>query len=306
MKDAALHRERFKKALREHYEQVHTLKRKFSSRAVLFFATIFVLVELTMFADQSGWVDLPLGVVSAWDVLVLTSVAFLIASIMAHIANFLLFKAFKDEVTIESRLFYSKFWSFVFYTGAIIFTLNTLGFRQENITIFAGFIATGFALSVREVILSYIVWMVLLFKRPFRIGDIIKIGDDEGLVEHVGTFYVKLSDGSGDPERCTRIPTKQFLEKSIQNYGTADFLEQFRITLPMDADAQDVLGKTAAIVRAESGSKEDVLVNLEADALGTVRMVIVYYVVFEKRRAVRTKILTQVTALLAPKKKKKS
>ncbi|HIH23402.1 TPA: mechanosensitive ion channel [Candidatus Woesearchaeota archaeon] len=306
MKDAALRRERFKKALQEQFEQMRVLKRKVSNRSVLLFAAIFIIVELLVFGSETGWISLPIGIASSWHLIVVISLAFLVASILVHIANFILFKALKDEFEVEMRLFYSKFWGFVFYLAAGIFALNQLGFRQENITIFAGFIATGFALSMREVILSYIIWTILLFKHPFRIGDIIKIGDDEGLVEHIGTFYVKLSDGSGDPERCTRIPTKQFLEKPIQNYGTADFLEQFRITMPIDADAQDVLGKTIDIVRAESGSKENVMVNLEADALGAVRMVIVYYVVFEKRRAVRTKILAKVTALLAPKKKKNS
>lgn len=305
MKDAAVRRERFKKALHEQYEQVRAIKRKVSNRSVLLFAAIFIVIELLIFASETGWISLPIGVASSWHLIVVISLAFLVASILVHIANFLLFKALKNEFEVEMRLFYSKFWSLVFYMGAIIFTLNQLGFRQENITIFAGFIATGFALSMREVILSYIIWMILLFKHPFRIGDIIKVGDDEGLVEHIGTFYVRLSDGSGDPERCTRIPTKQFLEKPIQNYGTADFLEQFRITLPVDADAQDVLEKTAGIVRAESGSKENVMVNLEADALGGIKLVIVYYVVFEKRRAVRTRIIAKVTALLAPKKEKK-
>jgi small-conductance mechanosensitive channel len=289
---------RFKKALREQFEQISALRRKVSNRTIIFFAFVFGAIELVIFLYHADYISLPVSFVRSWNIIVRISLALLLASILSRIVNMLLFKTFKEEMEIEQRIFQHKLWGFLFYLGATIFSLYQLGFSTENITLFAGFLATGFALSMREVILSYIIWAVLLFKRPFRIGDIIKIGDDEGLVEHIGTFYVRLSDGSGDPERCTRIPTKQFLEKSIQNYGTADFLEEFRIAVPDRTDARSLVEKAAVIVRRESGAKENVMVNLEADTAGAVKLVIIYPIIFERRRAVRTKVIAKVAALL--------
>ncbi len=105
---------------------------------------------------------------------------------------------------------------------ATIIALWELGVTASNITIFVGFVATGIALSIRDVITSYLVWFILLTKRPFRIGDYIKIGDDEGRVLHIGTFFVLIDDSPERPDDYVRIPNRIFLEKPVANFGKTD------------------------------------------------------------------------------------
>jgi small-conductance mechanosensitive channel len=94
-----------------------------------------------------------------------------------------------------------------------------MGVTLENITLFVGLIATGLAFALREILLPFFVWFMLLTKRPFRIGDYIKIGDDEGRVKHIGTFYVFLDPLNTDLNQTIKIPNKIFLEKQVINYG---------------------------------------------------------------------------------------
>lgn len=137
----------------------------------------------------------------------------------------------------EEKIFYTKIYSWSLYSIGIFFILYQFGVSLGNITLFIGLIATGLAFAVRDVLLSFFGWMILLRKKPFRIGDYIRIGEDEGKVIHIGTFYVLLDKTDELPEDYTRVPNRLFLEKSIHNLGKSIFQEQlsFQLTgLPED------------------------------------------------------------------------
>jgi small-conductance mechanosensitive channel len=56
--------------------------------------------------------------------------------------------------------------------------------------------------------------LLLLTKRPFRISDYIKIGDNEGKVVTIGSFYVFLKPISYHPkDSLIKVPNKFFWKK---------------------------------------------------------------------------------------------
>lgn len=132
----------------------------------------------------------------------------------------------------EERIFYTKIYGWVLFVIGAFIVLNLFGLSLNNITLFIGIITTGFAFAVRDVLLSFIGWLILLRKKPFRIGDYIRIGDDYGKVVHIGTYYVILDRTSDIPDDFTRIPNRFFLEKSIEKLGKNRSQEKlmFRIT----------------------------------------------------------------------------
>ncbi len=126
----------------------------------------------------------------------------------------------------EEKIFYTKIYSWLLYSLGIFFIMYSLGVSLGNITLFIGLIATGLAFAVRDVLMSFFAWLILLRKKPFRIGDYIRIGDEEGKVLHIGTFHVLLDSTDDLPEDYIRVPNKTFLEKSIYNLGKSVFHEQ--------------------------------------------------------------------------------
>jgi len=131
----------------------------------------------------------------------------------------------------EEQIFYSKIYGWLLFTIAAFAILNLLGLSLNNITLFIGIITTGLAFALREVLLSFIGWLILLRKKPFRIGDHIRIGEEHGKVIHIGTYYVIL-DKTGDiPDDFTRIPNRFFLEKSIEKLGKSQAQEKVLVRL---------------------------------------------------------------------------
>lgn len=187
-------------------------------------ALAYFIPDLGLFGDsltESKWVDFLNHIfVSAIVLLVFRLIYKFTAARVARIF---------DEN--EERIFYSKIYGWVLFSIAGFTVLNLFGLSLNNITLFIGIIATGFAFAVREVLLSFIGWLILLRKKPFRIGDHIRIGDEHGKVVHIGTYYVILDKTTDIPDDFTRIPNRFFLEKSIEKLGKSRAHEKIQLQL---------------------------------------------------------------------------
>lgn len=150
------------------------------------------------------------------------TVLFAIATLfVAAIANRLLvpwIKRLTEKAEPENQILVSKSIGLFIFSLATVVILWRLGVDGQNIALVLGFLTTGFALSVRDIIASYLSWFVLLTKRPFRIGDTVRIDGTEGKVKHIGTFYVVLDENPRTDEDYYKIPTTHFLQKPLRNF----------------------------------------------------------------------------------------
>jgi len=194
----------------------------------------------------------------------------------------------------EEKIFYKKIYAWFLYSLGFFFVLFNFGVSLGNLTLFVGLIATGLAFAVRDVLISYFAWLVLLRKKPFRIGDFIKIGDDEGRVLHIGTFYVLLYSSCDIQEDYIRVPNKLFLEKSIVNLGRNVFHERLRLQLAgVPIDKKERIETLSLMIRNVVG-KED-LKNLYTDLVNDKLFLKVDYLVeFSNRQKRRSEVVDVV------------
>ncbi len=205
------------------------LKHKGTNYAILVFGFIVGVLALLVYLDYRLIISLPAYVIDTLKVLTLVFGAYFVAALLNRITIDIVIKIFGDSIEIEQKLLVKKLYAGIIYLFATVYVMWRLGFGLQNITLVAGLITTGLAFAVRDVIMSYLAWYVLLTKRPFRIGDYIKIGDDEGKVMHIGTFYVLIDNSPNTKDDFVRIPNRMFLEKSIQNFGQNDVLNIVKV-----------------------------------------------------------------------------
>jgi small-conductance mechanosensitive channel len=101
----------------------------------------------------------------------------------------------------------------------ILFALRTVNIPLTVFTIFGGAIAIGIGFGAQNLINNFISGFILMVERPVKIGDVIEVDSNYGIVEDIGT-------------RCTRVrtpgnmhilvPNSSFLEKNIVNWTLAD------------------------------------------------------------------------------------
>ncbi|MEM4397330.1 MAG: mechanosensitive ion channel, partial [Candidatus Woesearchaeota archaeon] len=200
------------------------------NRAIIIFLVILFIFQIILFFDNKVYV-LPENVSTIIKIVIFSTLAFFISSIIVRFTTDILISFLGQDVEIEFVLFIQKMYSFIIYFIAFSIVLLRLGFSINNLSVILGLATTGFAFAIREIILSYIIWFMLLTKKPFRIGDFIKIGEEEGKVMHIGTFYVILDNTPDRKDDFIRVPNKIFLEKPIINYGNGEVMDKVEIYL---------------------------------------------------------------------------
>jgi len=233
-------------------------------------------------------INLPLIAVRIINSLSVVIATLFFTSVLLRLTINRVFALFEEP---EERIFYSKIYSWSVYSIGLFFILHWFGVSLGNITLVVGLMATGLAFAVRDVLLSFFGWMILLRKKPFRIGEYIRIGEDEGKVMHIGTFYVLLDSTSNLPEDYTRVPNRLFLEKSITILGKKHFLDQIQLQLsgiPDNKPERLALLQEHIRTMLDANDYLMVYVDLKNDRL---YLIIEYLVDIEKKKIVRSSII---------------
>jgi MscS family membrane protein len=192
----------------------------------------------------------------------------------------------------EEKIFYTKIYGWILYSIGIFIVLHQLGVSLGNITLFIGLLTTGLAFAVRDVLMSFFGWMILLRKKPFRIGDYIRIGDEEGRVVHIGTFYVLLDNTPEILEDYIRVPNRLFMEKSIIILGRTNYHE--RLKLQITSLPQRVLLVEAQNSISQLLGNTNVKVNLDIEG-DRPFLVIEYLVPFENKETMKNEVIFQLS-----------
>jgi MscS family membrane protein len=284
---------RFKQRIHQHYDSLKKFRNRRENKRIIFFTLLLLIYLGIIYAHHSNVITIPDVLLRSSTLIITILLTFTLSSVVVRLLTGRFFLFFENEIEIEKRLFYTKLFTFLIYLGAFLFILYKLGITLSNLTLVAGLITTAFALSMRDVLASYMAWMVLLFKRPFRIGDFIKIGDDEGQVEHIGTFFVTIDDGTDNPLRSVKVPTQTFLTKTVTSYGVDDVPELIRLRLhSLPVDMGQRIEKINAAVKDITGYAHPE-VTLEIEAEFPV-LVIHYETAFVQKKNVKTKVLLKV------------
>lgn len=236
-------------------------------RRIFLLTAIVVVIQLVYLAIRRGFFNIDPTLLSAIEFFFTFIVALLVTTVILRFSSAKVWTMFEKEMEVEQRIIISKLYSISLYSLAIIIAFWRAGLSIGNITIFIGLIATGFAFAVRDLLLSFFAWFIILNKKPFHMGDYIKIGDDEGLVTRIGTFFFTLE--LQNPDEYVKIPNSLVMTRSIYNKGTGKFREEMRFPLKaVPADLQPRLTELATFIRTRTTFKDPVKAVLTADNSG--------------------------------------
>jgi len=106
-----------------------------------------------------------------------------------------------------------------------------------------GSIAVALGLSLKDLVASVIAGFILLFDRPFQVGDRVAFGDVYGEIESIGLRSVRLVTLD---DNLVTIPNNRFMSDVVSsgNAGALDMMLVFDFYIALDADirlARDLL-----------------------------------------------------------------
>jgi small-conductance mechanosensitive channel len=116
----------------------------------------------------------------------------------------------------------------VLVVSLVLFSLVSV---KIPLTIFAfagGALAIGLGFGMQTVLKNFVSGIILLFERPFRVGDVLDVAGHRGMVTSIGlrASVLQLWDGTE-----TLIPNSSLLENNVTNWTYSNHMVRFTVAV---------------------------------------------------------------------------
>jgi len=213
--------------------------------AVLLFAAISLLVVwglVDLAVDVLTLLGLSLPIlIQVATTFALALVGYVAADVLSQSVN--RFARRSDRVTDHQTEIMLRAGNLAIIALVITTALTIWGVNLSGLLVGAGFLGIVVGLAARQTLGSLIAGFVLMFSRPFTIGDWVEIGEDEGIVTDITIVNTRLENFDG--ERVV-IPNDRVANQPITNRSERGHL---RIRLDVGIDYQSDPEHAAAVAR---------------------------------------------------------
>src|SRR5438552_5543986 len=98
----------------------------------------------------------------------------------------------RARVDTGTQILVKRAISAAFFTVTLLFVLGILGFNSTGLLTLAGAVGLAFSLAIQDILKNFFSGVYLLLERPFRVGDTIRVKDQQGVVENIGVRTTEL------------------------------------------------------------------------------------------------------------------
>jgi small conductance mechanosensitive channel len=137
-------------------------------------------VDLTQLAG-GGWVE-----VQAFVVLILSLLGVRLA------LNWTGAAMRRARVDIGTQILVKRALLIGWLTVTLVIFLGILGVNPTGLVAIAGTVGLAFSLAIQDILKNFFSGVYLLLERPFRVGDTIRVKDQQGVVENIGVRTTQL------------------------------------------------------------------------------------------------------------------
>ena len=172
---------------------------------------------------------------------------------------YLIFARLIERISkIKTRYTMKKFIALVIILIDFIIVVSIFVRNTSIVIVSAGLFSAGIAFSLRDPITSLIAWFVIVFLRPFSIGERIKVGEEEGDVVDINAFFFTLMEinqwTSADlyTGRLVEVPNNQIMTAQIVNFSKGFNYLWDNIDVPVfyNADIDEISSMLKEIARS--------------------------------------------------------
>jgi small-conductance mechanosensitive channel len=118
-----------------------------------------------------------------------------------------------------------------------------VGIDLTALSVFGGALGVGLGLGMQKIAANYVSGFILLLDRSIRMGNLISVGNERGVVSQITTRYTVLKGMSGIE---SIVPNETLVGAVVQNETFTD--PKVRIALPVQVSYATDLEKAMAIL----------------------------------------------------------
>ncbi len=207
----------------------------------------------TVIQKLEGWLDSFISLIPNMAVTLLLLIIFLI---LARLGSKLFIKIFTKASKNEAlgHVFSTVVYAVILGVGFFIM-LGVLGLNKALTSLIAGIGVIGLVLGLafQDIAADFISGVILAFRRPFKIGDIIEVKDIMGKVSKANLRDTVIETFQGQE---VYIPNNDFLQNAFYNFSV---LEKRRIDLVVGVSYAEDLDKVEDVVLSAIKNLEGVI-----------------------------------------------
>ncbi len=181
--------------------------------------------------------------------LVVIAAASLLLSFLDRIASGLGGSFAEYRLTIQKVAAFTRFG--VYFVTILIVVMLSFRISREVLAILGGTAAVAIGFAMKDLVSSIVAGVMIMFDRPFQVGDRVSFGGQYGDILNIGLRSVKLRTLD---DSIVTIPNNLFLNEvtSCGNYGVAHMQIVVDFLIDADADAtraRNIVREAAATSR---------------------------------------------------------
>jgi len=107
-----------------------------------------------------------------------------------------------------------SFINFIGFVLSILFAIVAMGGSMTNLTVIAGALSVGIGFGLQNVINNFVSGIIILFERPFKVGDWVEIDGEEGKIKQINIRSTELETFK---RTSVIVPNATLLSSSVIN-----------------------------------------------------------------------------------------
>jgi len=136
----------------------------------------------------------------------------------------------------------------------VVMVFDLLGGSWTGIQWLVAALGVGIGFGLQEIVANFICGIILLFERPIRIGDIVTIGDTDGVVTKIRIRSTTIRNWD---QKELLVPNKEFITGRLLNWTLSDPIT--RIVIPVGIAYGTDVAQAIKLVQEAASEHERVL-----------------------------------------------
>jgi potassium efflux system protein len=151
------------------------------------------------------------------------------------------------HMTSSSRYTATTLTTYGIVAGGTLLTLYTLGAQWSQVQWLAAALSVGIGFGLQEIVANFISGLIILFERPVRVGDLITVGNTDGVVTKIRIRATTIRNA--DRQELV-VPNKEFITGRLLNWSLSDQVTRVKVSVGVaygtDIDQAHALMREAA------------------------------------------------------------
>lgn len=138
-------------------------------------------------------------------------------------------------------------------TAGVLLALAAMGIDLTKVTVIAGALGVGIGFGLQSVVNNFLSGLILLVERPVTAGDVVQIGDTQGVVVGIGVRSTTVRTPAGAE---VIVPNADLITKTVSNWTLSD--NRCRVEIEVNVPSAVDPDQAIALLEAAAAEVEEV------------------------------------------------